>query len=552
MSKAVAFLAGLGAGYFDSQRKKKEDERQKARDEREQQMFDATMEERRAARDQRERDQADKDAIRTAAAPVTVQTEVGAPNPAEAASGALASDNPTVGGYRVGAQRFAEKGVGTDAAVAAANTPEATRGRVTAALMAQGKVAEADQLTTSGLQAKAAQITIGKAEREEANSVFDDGVKKALQTGGPQGLAQFMSESHADGKAGALKFQAVVSPDGKSWQMHRVGEDGATQPFGQTFSNDEAGMATAGLLLSRSVPEKDKVAHMLAVKEADRRTKHDEGTLKIAQQNADTNEQWRKDQAANAKEQLRITAAHHKAIEAGKAKAGDPIQVSLKDMREFEGDLDKYIKDQYPVKEGADAKERGLMNAQATAIKANGSSIFQTNAAMGIPLTAGTVLQALELTKDPKNIIVAAGSDGTRFNAVRVNGQLVAVSGSLEKRPAGAAPAAGPAATPAAPSAAAAARSGVAAPAAAPTPAAPQPSVQPTPFSPQHHAAMAPLNEAVAQASRAMAAVANSGDQKAIAAYAAQLERARKQREEAAVQKFGINGARDYIATLPF
>lgn len=431
MSKAVAFLAGLGAGYLEKQRKNKDDERQAARDARETEVYEEGKADRAAARAERDQGTADKNALRTAAAPLAVTEIRGTAKPGEAEAGALASDNPTVGGYQVGAQQFAAKGAGTDAAMAAANTPEATRSRVSAAMMAQGNVLGADQLATSGMQQKAAGMAIKKGEREEAQQVFSDGLRKAVGAG-PDAIAAFMSESSADGKGGAMKFQAAKNSDG-TWQMMRVGDDGVNTPFGGRYSGDEAGLIKAGYDLDSSIKPEAKVAHLMAVQEAGRRAKHDDGALAVSQANSAEAARHNKATEANARAQLAATEAHRKAIADGKTTAGAAIQIGLKDMRDFEGDLDKYIKDQFPVKDGADPKERGLMNAQATQMKANGSSIFQNNAAIGIPLTAGTVLQALELTKDPKNIMIVPDSSGNKFKAVVVNGQKIAVSGPLEK-----------------------------------------------------------------------------------------------------------------------
>lgn len=465
----IAFLAGLGTGYFNSQAKKKEDERRDKRDARDEEVYQEGKADRAAARERIAREDADKNAIRTAAAPVDVQTTPGQAMPAEAANpSAVASENPTTGGYKVGAKTFAERGV-ADTEAAAQNTPEATRKRVSAAMMAQGNVLGADQLETSGLQAKAAKIKISEAERAEANAIFDRGIKESLQTGGPQALAKFMSESQADGQGGKVQFQAVMAPDGKSWQMMRVGDGGALQPFGQSFPSDEAGMALAGLMLSRTVGDDKKVAHLMAVKEAERRAKHDETSLSIQQQNADTNERYRNDMVANAKRQAELTAAHYKAVAAGKVKADGAITVGLKDMRDFESDLNGYIKDQYPVKDGADPKERAQMQAQATAVKASGSALFRNNAAIGIPLTAGTVLQAMELAKDRQNIRIGMVGD-VPHEMVMVNGQSVVVSGPMQKK----APAPAPVSAPVAPRAAGAAgmaAQGIASPATAQAPA---------------------------------------------------------------------------------
>ncbi len=553
MSKAAAFIAGFGTSYMSGMRQKKEDARQEARDKRDTDMYEENKADRAEARSERDRARADREAIRSAGAPVDVQTTPGQAMPAEAGNSAgVASGNPTTVGYKVGANTFAQRGA-ADMDAAAQNTPEATRSRVTAAMMAQGNVLGADQLNTSGMQQKAAGMAIKKGEREEANAVFDQGIKTALQTGGPPALAKFMSESQADGQGGKVQFQAVTAPDGKSWQMHRVGDGGATQPFGQVFPSDEGGMASAGMMLSRTVPDSEKVKHLMAVKESDRKIKHDDGTLAVSQQNADstaqnarTNEQYRKDQVRMQERQMAMTAAHQKAVLAGKAQPGGPAQISLKDMRDFEGDLDKYIKDQFPVKDGADASERAGMNAQATSKKALGSALFQSNAAIGIPLTAGTVLQAMELAADRKNVrVVQVG--GAAHEAVVVNGQAVITTGPLQKKAPPPVAAAPPVAAPQ--NAAAQAAAGVQQPA-------PQAAAQPAPpptvmqgIEAEAKGVVAARHQEVLAAQAQLAAVAKSGDPQALQRYAQIMQAAIKARDQAA-QRLG-NAAPAFIATLP-
>lgn len=427
MSRAIAFLAGLGAGYLDGENKKREQARQDARDQREQDTYDMNMQDRQQAK-------ADRDALREAGSPAVV-SEGQLPGPVEPGADAL----PSVA--KVNGRAFASRGVADDEA-AKMNAPGAARTRVAAALAAQGNVVGADQLRTSGIQADAAQMALDKGKRDEANQIFDDGLRKALSSGGPQALAAFMSESHADGQQGGLKFQAVTSPDGKSWQMQKVGPDGVMQPFGGKFANDEGGMATAGLMLSRSTPDSAKVAHMLQVKEADRKQAHDEKALAISQQQANTQEQYRRDQAANMKEQRALEGQRIAALTAKQTAPGAPLQVTLKDKRDFESDYSSYIKDQFPVKEGADDKERAAMTAQANSARALASSLFENNAAVGVPLTAGSVAQAVELARDRKNVKVIQ-VNGQAYEGVVVNGQSIITSGALQRKAAaGAAPAA--------------------------------------------------------------------------------------------------------------
>lgn len=258
MSGAISFLAGLGAGYMGQRQKELENDRAAAKDQREKDLFDANMADRNQAL-------ADKNELRTAAAPVAVTEVAGKPMPAEADNSAsVASDNPTVGGYKAGANTFAARGVAT-ADAAAQNTPDGARSRVTAKLIAQGNILGADHLATSGIQAQAAQVTLDKGKREEAQAVFTQGLHKAIPQG-PEAIAKFMSDSSADGTGGATKFTAVVNPDA-TWQMMRIGADGTQTPFGGKYANDTNGYIQAGYDLDQAVKPESKMAHMMAEKE---------------------------------------------------------------------------------------------------------------------------------------------------------------------------------------------------------------------------------------------------------------------------------------------
>ena len=92
---AISFLAGMGAGYIKAKDKALENERQAARDKREQDTFDMKK---------AEYDQAktDKDELRQAAAPVTVTPEQGPPTEAQHVQAKLEDRQPDSIGYRVG------------------------------------------------------------------------------------------------------------------------------------------------------------------------------------------------------------------------------------------------------------------------------------------------------------------------------------------------------------------------------------------------------------------------------------------------------------------
>lgn len=523
MSKAIAFLAGLGTGYMKAEDKKVEDARKAASDKREQELFDANMADRKRVSD-------DRDALRTAAAPVTVDPNMVKPETMDNRDVGQPGETLNQDGYKVGARRFATEGAAKEE-VAAYNAPAATRARVMATLGAQGNVLGADQLRTSGLQADAAQMTLDKGKRDEAAAVFDMGVKEALQRGGPDALATFMSESHGDGQGGKLKFKAVTSPDGK-WQMHKVGEDGASAPVGGTFTSDETGYATAGLMLARGVPEKDKAAHLLQVKQQSDSAAHNKAQLKIAQQNADTQEQYRKDQAENMRQQRALEdkriAAAAKAIEV-------PPGVT------WDKEADAFLRTRYTVKD-ADGNETvdggGLLFAKQLSVALASRNGGDTTAALGAAFQADNKLKQ-EAGGDPEKLRI---------------GRLQRLQSLMA--PQSAAPAA-PAATKTVAPAAASGQNqanvpkATTAPPTTPAAVAAQGVGGPAAVDPRKAEIMAPLNAQVEQASAVMRAVANSGDQAAIQKYAAVLEQARAARRTRAVSLFGPQEADQYLTTLP-
>ena len=544
MSKAVALLAGLGAGYMNAEDKKREQKRQDERDARERTVFDQQQAD-------RDRAQVDREELRAAAAD-RVPTEVQLPGP-------VMPDEAQPTGIKVGSRYFAEQGVANEAA-AAENAPGAARKRVMDTLTAQGKPLEADQIRTSGLQADAAQVTLDRAKVDEANRAFDDGIRKALQSGGAKGLAQFMSDSTADGKGGAVKFQAQENLDG-TWQMMRVGEDGSLTPYGGKFTADERGYATAGMLLSRTVPEAAKVAHFQAEAKAESDRSHQRTMEGIAQKSADTQEQYRKDQAENMRQQRALESQRIAALTAKAAAPGGPIQIGVKDMRDFEGDLTGQIKDLYPIKDGATPTERSAMQAQQNHLVANAQMVFQNSAQAGVPITASMALQALKLRDDRANVKIAQ-VNGQPREVVMVGSTPVVVSGPLQqKQPAAGAAqvaAAGGAQAPGQPLTGTTvaglqqqlAAQGVSPAAVAPPPQAPKPVAGPS-VPADKAALLAPLTQEVQQVSQQMAAAAQSGDQAAIQRYAALLEQVRAKRRDAAVHQLGEAGATEYLSNLP-
>lgn len=219
MSRAIALLAGFGAGYMGEKKNQKERERQDKRDARDEEQYQEGKADRQALRDERNQALNDKNELRTAALPVAVSTTPGQAMPAS--EGAMASDNPTVGGYKAGANRFATEGM-AQADAATQNTPEATRERYVATMRKQGNFQGADEMATRGIQVEAAQSTLKENKELSAGRAGARQVADTLARTGYQGLAKLMTEKYDDGNTytavedgkGGAKFTAVTK-DGK-------------------------------------------------------------------------------------------------------------------------------------------------------------------------------------------------------------------------------------------------------------------------------------------------------------------------------------------------
>lgn len=521
---AVSFLAGLGAGTVRSERVEREMAMREQEDARRQALFDATMQDRARAL-------ADRTALAEAGQPVAVESgEVY--QPANDDDGNPMPANPTAGTYKVGAQRFASEGVAQEAA---AKEPSK---RIQAALMAQGNPVAANQVRTSDLQADAAEAKLKKFAQDAVKEGTMDFLGMATAGASPEELKKTFNAT------GQKKLkEVVVEPfetthpvlgKQRSARISGTFEDGT--PFEVKDATAEH-FAMYGLLRNLDIDFKAK-----AEKRADENTKADNARAdkQLAMTERLRAEQERHNRAVESREQQRIDA-----LTKG-SQPGAPLQVSIKDMRDFQGDVQDQIKDQFPIKEGADAAERAKIAAQASAAKARAVSIFQDNAKLGNPLVASTALQAISLAADPKNERVVE-VNGRKFGAVIVNGQPVIVTGELQ--PKGQAVQASPADGISKPVFGA----GIPAPA---TPAAPaaiaQQGVGATPqVLPQHAVALQPLNDQVAQASAALAAAAKSGDPQAVAMYGQKVEQARTARLQEAIRRLGQAGAQAYIASLP-
>lgn len=244
LSNALALLGGGAAGYVQGmmlrrqmQRQDEADARQKVLQQREDQQY--------------AEQQADTAAARQAMAPTSVeevqQPDLGDPEAA-----------PPTSRFRVAGQMVDTRGA-ADAAAAQYNAQPARMQRAAAAVknpVLAAKFANEAQASELGV------MQLAKAKRDEAARKFDDDAHEAIWQG-PQATADFLSRSHADGKGGAMKFQAVTDPQTNTWQIVRVADDGALVPFGGKYTDDDAGRIQALYQLSQAVSPADKAKHAL-------------------------------------------------------------------------------------------------------------------------------------------------------------------------------------------------------------------------------------------------------------------------------------------------
>lgn len=223
---------------------------------------------------------------------------------------------PTAG-YDVAGKRFATKDEATTAA-AAANTPQAVTTRMSDVLMRNGDPVQAQKLRTGAMEEQAAQFKLNDAMRADINDKFNQDLYQVKDW---NGLADLFGNVHG------VKFAPQVSEDGKTIEVNRVGPDGSLIPTGRVFQNNDAGFEEAVTGLARIPPEKKlNYLHQRALlaqqgqRDADKKA-HDEGMLKVAQQNANTQEQYRKDQVAALK--TKAESAVDKMSEAGKLQLQD-------------------------------------------------------------------------------------------------------------------------------------------------------------------------------------------------------------------------------------
>lgn len=325
---------------------------------------------RNAWREDRKRTVDMRKAVSDAAAPVTPESgEVY--QPAVDDEGNAMPANPTAGTFKVAGQRFGDQ-ASADTAAAAANTPQAQTARMSDAMLKYGDPTGAQALRTGGLHEQAAKLTLDKAQREHANKMFND-------TLAPLASHDEIAETLNKGlPPGSPRIKAMPSPDGKKTTYGTVAPDGTITATQHVYDNTPRGLLLAKQDAMKDIPIEHQLTtmHQLALEQHQTdqlasQTEHQKGMLGVAQQNADTQEGWRRDQAA-----------HFRNMEAIARAKGPNGEAPLWDDK-----ADAFLKSRYTVKDettGATSVDGdGLQFAKAIALaqaKRNGGD---TTSALG-------------------------------------------------------------------------------------------------------------------------------------------------------------------------
>lgn len=549
---AMAFLAGMGAGYMSQQQKNIENKRQADEDKRKQDAFEMSKTE-------FTQKQADRTDLQTAAAPAVARAEQGPPTESMVASAAL-EDRPVEPiGYLSGngptARGFATQGAAQTNATAQ-NTPEAQRGRI-AALAAQGNAFAQTALNNdSQNRLHTAQAT--SAEQTLADTVTAKSIR-ALPSFDHVG--QYISDTPADNQKGSFKGKFVVSPDGTMQTFNMANPDGSFTPTQRTFPNTPQGLEAAKDALAgamspeqRRVQAQHEIANNLAAKKEASEADYKSGMLGVARQNANTTEEWRKDQMVNAA-----------AKAAGAGNSGKPVKMDESDrlrmtqaaasVRDSEKMVNEAMKNLQP---GDDVNKFPAVAHAQGVLKQAKMSQFKTHVEIGQITPEGVVNDIMGAAKTKgdvyKSLNELSGSVGVEFTdqvaqALKFNDAWISMTPQAQsgQPPKPAAPtnpqaiaATGIAGTP--PGAAAAPARGAPALAAQGVQA-PKPLSTIDKIQADNIASVAPLAQQYKDATAQFVAAAKSGDQRAVGQYMQAKEALRAQLEKQVSDKFGNNAA---------
>lgn len=179
------------------------------------------------------------------------------------------------------------------------NKPEARDARIVqayrnagdhqAALDIEGKTS---RIKGDAIHTEASQLNLNQAKEQEARLTFGRGMVNAYSSGGGAGLMSFLSDSHADGESGAVKFEQQLSPDGKIASVFKTTSKGDRIKVGDV-PNTEDGWHSAMFRMQKGLDPNALFAHSAAIKKQEweeRKVSATEKKADAADKRADAND----------------------------------------------------------------------------------------------------------------------------------------------------------------------------------------------------------------------------------------------------------------------
>jgi hypothetical protein len=262
------------------------------------------------------------------------------------------------------------------------------------------------------MSAEASQLTIDAHKQEAADKLLKkriDGFKT------PDDVAAFISETPADGQGGALKVKAVASTDGKTIDYLKVNEDGSMTPTGKSFPNTPQGMEDAKLTLAGYFTPEKRMEHYQFEQTRESTDKHQAAMEKIAQQQANTQEQYRKDQSKLMNDKNSLKGAN------GSVKLDEVDRLRMKDAETNIRDAEKMVNESLKTLVPGDdpLKNPAVVHAQNLVKKAKLDQ-FRTHVQIGVITPEGMADQIMGVAANTpdvaKSLKELADSVGTKFS----------------------------------------------------------------------------------------------------------------------------------------
>lgn len=420
MSKgALAFLAGMGSGYLNESKRQEDKKRQD--------QFDQIALDK-ADYDKQERDRTTK--IRTAVsdasqdvAPVEIQDHsVNAP---------LAAQGST---WQVGKKSFTSSDDANKAALEM-NTPQGRNDRIAQAYRMNGDAekamdieSKAGSIKNNSLVTQGNELALNQAKEQEARLSFGRGMVDSFKTGGSGSLMNFLSDSHADGKDGAMKFEQQLSPDGKLATVFTTNEKGERTKVADVPNNDE-GWQTAMVNLQKGLDPNALMAHSAqAQKQAleERKVRATEMKAENDSRRADANDR---------KIDAYIMGGFGRGgSSSSSSDRNNVFGIPSADLEKASNTINSRITEIYQPKEGMTTEERSSLGAERNKAAAAATGIWATNNKTGNYIDAGTAVYALDLARNPGNLKTMQGSDGNTYPGVMVNGEFVMTGSALKQK----------------------------------------------------------------------------------------------------------------------